>query len=152
MTFVQTIIATLYLYYLLNWSAFVGLVAIIALAPVPVYLGKLITGIQQERMRASDKRVQAVTEYTSIIRMLKLFAWEPYALGKIEMARDEELREMRKGRLVAAVLKIANELSQVVARLIVLSVYVCLLAVSATPDASDTMPLQILFSHQEFRG
>ncbi|KAH8120523.1 hypothetical protein DFH11DRAFT_1560461 [Phellopilus nigrolimitatus] len=81
-----------FLYTILGWSAFVGLAIMMVLFPLPGYIAKLIQNVQIERMKKTDARVQAVSETMNVIRMIKLFGWEPKMMEEIGEKRDEELR------------------------------------------------------------
>jgi hypothetical protein len=47
---------------LVKYSAFVGLATILLLFPAPGYVAKRIQGVQEFRLKATDARVQTVTE------------------------------------------------------------------------------------------
>ncbi len=51
-----------FLYVVLGWCSFVGLAVMIILAPVPTWIATLTNAVQKEKMRATDARVQDVTE------------------------------------------------------------------------------------------
>ena len=51
-------------------SAFVGLLAMGLLFPVPGYYASMIQGVQTEKMKKTDARVQNVTESTSTLSPL----------------------------------------------------------------------------------
>ena len=46
-------------------SAFIGLIAMILLFPVPGAIASMIQGVQKEKMKKTDARVQNVTESES---------------------------------------------------------------------------------------
>lgn len=88
-------------------SAFVGLATILLLFPIPGYVAKRIQEVQVVRLKATDARVQTVTEsrfrlsiyltYTylveamNVLRMIKLFGWEKKMNEKVAEKRDKEL-------------------------------------------------------------
>ena len=116
-----------FLYKILGWSAIVGMVTMIALYPIPGWLGSKMQDIQDERMKIvsyvplftlgsaltvallqTDSRVQVVTEVMNVIRMIKLFGWEKRIDEKIAVKREEELAYQKKGvilEIIANVLK-----------------------------------------------
>lgn len=59
-----------------------------------------------------------------ILRMIKLFAWVSYTLKNIEKHRDEELNELKKSRFLQAALGMSNEIIPVIAKIIVIMIYV----------------------------
>ncbi|KIJ23254.1 hypothetical protein M422DRAFT_786228 [Sphaerobolus stellatus SS14] len=86
------ILCILWLYKVLGWSAFVGLVTMLALFPIPGYIAKKVKSVQENKMKKSDARVQEITEAISVIRMVKLFGWEGEVARRIEEKREEELK------------------------------------------------------------
>ncbi|EJD04272.1 uncharacterized protein FOMMEDRAFT_106872 [Fomitiporia mediterranea MF3/22] len=89
-------IGIVFLYIILGWSAFVGLVVMVLLFPIPGYVAKLTQTVQIERMKKTDARVQTVTETMNVIRMIKLFGWEPKMNKSIAEKRDDELKLIKK--------------------------------------------------------
>ena len=47
----QVILSVIFLYSILGWSAFVGMLAMVLLFPVPGYVASMIQGVQTERMK-----------------------------------------------------------------------------------------------------
>ncbi|THH21507.1 hypothetical protein EUX98_g8371, partial [Antrodiella citrinella] len=87
----QLVLSVVFLYAILGWSAFVGVGATVLCFPIPGMLSKLLASAQAQKMKMTDARVQSVTETMSIIRMVKLFGWEPKMTDRIAKIRDEEL-------------------------------------------------------------
>ncbi|KAH8072269.1 hypothetical protein BXZ70DRAFT_1074090 [Cristinia sonorae] len=104
----QMLGSVFFLYSVLGWSAFVGILTTVAFFPIPGYLGNLMSGTQQARMEKTDARVQTVTETLGIIRMIKLFGWESKMKARIERARAEELRLLRRLKFLENLTGIAN--------------------------------------------
>ncbi|KAI0782766.1 hypothetical protein C8Q75DRAFT_885975 [Abortiporus biennis] len=96
----QLILVLVMLYNLLGWSVFVGISVMIIAVPVPSYLAKLMHGVQTERMNRSDARVQNITETLNVVRMVKLFGWETKMEDALAQKRNEELKMIRKSRLI----------------------------------------------------
>lgn len=51
-----------FLYVVLGWSSFVGLGVMVALCPAPAWVATLTNTVQKQKMKATDARVQNVTE------------------------------------------------------------------------------------------
>ncbi|KAI0803028.1 hypothetical protein BC629DRAFT_1491319 [Irpex lacteus] len=85
-----------FLYNILGWSAFVGMSVIIISLPIPTRMASLIRAANVEKMKRTDGRVQLVTEIFNVIRMIKLFAWEPRMHEKLKEKREEELARQKK--------------------------------------------------------
>ncbi|KAJ7132157.1 multidrug resistance-associated ABC transporter [Mycena epipterygia] len=95
----QIALCVWFLYAILGWAAWVALVSIVLLIPVPGYVSRLTQRVQRERLKHTDQRVQSVSEAMSILRMVKLFGWELKMGDRIGGKRDAELIWMRKRRL-----------------------------------------------------
>ncbi|GAA5888678.1 hypothetical protein JCM16303_000890 [Sporobolomyces ruberrimus] len=89
-------VSLVFLYFLLGWSAFVALGVIIGFAPVSSVVSKKYGGVQEEIMKATDKRVTLVQELLNSIRILKMFAWEKPSIERITDARGSELGKIKK--------------------------------------------------------
>ncbi|KAI0758967.1 P-loop containing nucleoside triphosphate hydrolase protein [Fomes fomentarius] len=96
----QITLCIVFLYQIMGWSAFVGLASMIAVLPIPGYITKHIRGSQQEKMQKTDERVQFVTEMMGVIRMIKLFGWEPHIASQLDEKRTAELVAVRKNRML----------------------------------------------------
>ncbi|THH01300.1 hypothetical protein EW026_g1369 [Hermanssonia centrifuga] len=102
----QITLSIWFLYVVLGWSAFVGMVVMIALFPVPAWVASMMRGVQKQKMKATDGRVQNVTEMMSVLRMIKLFGWESRVNDEVTAKREEELRWVFKNKM----LRLANNL------------------------------------------
>ncbi|EMD36160.1 hypothetical protein CERSUDRAFT_115127 [Gelatoporia subvermispora B] len=108
MTPVQVAISVWFLYSVLGWSSFVGLASMIALLPVPGYFASLTQSLQKEKMKKTDMRVQAVTDTVGVIRMIKLFGWEPRMMDQIAQKRQEELKIQRRYQILNLSVTVGN--------------------------------------------
>ncbi|KAI0703637.1 hypothetical protein BC835DRAFT_1262769 [Cytidiella melzeri] len=97
-----------FLYVVLGWSAFVGLAVMVGLCPVPAWVASLTSGVQKKKMKATDGRVQSVTEMMSVLRMVKLFGWESRVSNTVAEKREEELNWIWKRKLLGMASTIAN--------------------------------------------
>ncbi|KAI8994066.1 multidrug resistance-associated ABC transporter [Trametes punicea] len=91
-------VAIVFMYSVLGWSALVGLATLIALLPVPGYLSGWIQSFQKGMMSKTDQRVQLTSEILNVIRMIKLFGWEPRVAAQIDDRREAELKYIVKTR------------------------------------------------------
>lgn len=60
----------------------------------------------------------------NILRMLKIFAWEAYMLKELAQRRIDELKQMRKGRLLEIAMNGINTILPLMAKITTYSVYV----------------------------
>ena len=56
--------------------------------------------------------------------MIKLFAWEPHVLQDIYQKREDELVQVKKGRILDVAINSLNSLLPLCAKLATISVYV----------------------------
>ncbi|THH30400.1 hypothetical protein EUX98_g3808 [Antrodiella citrinella] len=103
----QLVMSMLLLHSLLGWSIYPGLAVMAVMMPIPGYVAKLLRGAQVEKMKTSDSRVQSVTETMNVIRMVKLFGWEPKTSEQLNEKRQLEMSFVRKLKL----LKVFNSLA-----------------------------------------
>ena len=82
--------------------------------------------------------------------MIKLFAWESHALGNIEKYRDQELHEIRWSRLLRTLLGAFNEIIPIIAKIVVITLYVIISFVRVSQTLISLF--QILISKEHFRG
>ncbi|KAI0793372.1 hypothetical protein C8Q75DRAFT_749936 [Abortiporus biennis] len=97
---VQVSLCVWFLYAILGWSSIVGLAATALLFPIPGFIANYIQRIQVRKMKKTDARVQTVTEIMNVIRMIKLFGWEPKVNEQVAEKREEELVYQKKFRLL----------------------------------------------------
>ncbi|OJT09188.1 ATP-binding cassette transporter abc4, partial [Trametes pubescens] len=104
----QVTLCTIFLYKVLGWSAILGIVFMACMLPVPGYLAKSVEGVQAEKMKRTDSRVQAVTEMMNVIRMIKLFGWEDRTAAQLDERREIELRLVRKTKMLTSCINLCN--------------------------------------------
>ncbi|KAH9848044.1 P-loop containing nucleoside triphosphate hydrolase protein [Lenzites betulinus] len=104
----QVMLCITFLYQILGWSALVGFVIMLASLPIPGYITKHIQGAQREKMKRTDARVQTVTETMNVIRMVKLFGWEPRIIKQLDEKRQEELVAVRRSKLLNLSINLCN--------------------------------------------
>ncbi|KAK1144108.1 hypothetical protein N8T08_005770 [Aspergillus melleus] len=93
-------IASAFLVHLIGWRSLLAGVAIaILVTPVNAFLTKGYTSVQQELMKASDKRTSAVTEVLQGIRQVKFAALEQEWQNHITEKREAELKLLWKTSL-----------------------------------------------------
>ncbi|KAI9438180.1 hypothetical protein H4582DRAFT_2111639 [Lactarius indigo] len=100
----QVILCVWFLYSILGWSAFVGTVAMVVLFPFPGIIARKIQKVQKETMKRTDARVQTATETMAILRMIKMFGWEPKISARLAEKREQELRYVKIRQILNLVL------------------------------------------------
>ncbi|THH01527.1 hypothetical protein EW026_g1193 [Hermanssonia centrifuga] len=103
---------------------------------------KLSHGVQVEKMKRSDARVQTVTEALGgVIRTVKLFGWEQKMSERIDAQRQEELKAIRKTKFLWLATSILSNLIPMATMVVTFTVYTELLdAFSATEGTTALSP------------
>ncbi|KZS96561.1 P-loop containing nucleoside triphosphate hydrolase protein [Sistotremastrum niveocremeum HHB9708] len=120
---IHAMMCMLLLYFILGWSALVGLATMLCGMPIPYYLGKRIRLVQQGRMKKADSRVAAVSQTMNVIRMIKLFAWEEKVKDRIFEKREEELRYIFWNVILDCVSMILNLSVPLATKIVTYAVY-----------------------------
>ncbi|KZT34022.1 P-loop containing nucleoside triphosphate hydrolase protein [Sistotremastrum suecicum HHB10207 ss-3] len=120
---IHAMMCMLILYFILGWSALVGLATMLLCLPIPGYLGTRILIVQEGRMKKADSRIAAVTQMMNVIRMVKLFAWERKVEGRIYDKRQEELREIFRNVVLDCISIMANVFIPMATKVVTYAVY-----------------------------
>ncbi|TCD71270.1 hypothetical protein EIP91_011749 [Steccherinum ochraceum] len=149
---VQIILSMMILHSLLGWSVYPGLATMAAMVPIPGYVAKLLRNVQVEKMKKSDSRVQNVTETMNGIRMVKLFGWEPKISQQLGEKRDEELRAIRKHKLLSLLNGVANNLIPIATTIVTYATYTVIM--KGTLTASKVFASMAIFEivQEHFAG
>lgn len=59
-----------------------------------------------------------------VLRMVKLFAWEPFVIKKLTTAREAEVKKLRYSRMLEALNSCVSELIPLVTKTVVFAIYV----------------------------
>lgn len=81
-----------------------------------------------------------------MLRMVKLFAWEPHIIEKLTVAREAEVKKLRRGRLLEAVNSGVSELIPLVTKTVVFAIYV---SHAQIMHLNETLPLPTDVRHEE---
>ncbi|KAI0752843.1 multidrug resistance-associated ABC transporter [Daedaleopsis nitida] len=95
----EVIIASMFLYQLLGWSAFAGFFVLILSAPLNNFISKRAVRIQKGFSTARDKRMGVLNEMISAVKFIKFFAWEERWTQRVLDAREVEMQWMIKARI-----------------------------------------------------
>lgn len=60
----------------------------------------------------------------NVLRMIKLFAWEPYMLRRLSNHREDELRKIRTNKILDATMDNLNMLLPAIAKITTFATYV----------------------------
>ncbi|EMD41587.1 hypothetical protein CERSUDRAFT_79219 [Gelatoporia subvermispora B] len=142
----QVSLSIWFLYDVLGWSSFVGLATMLALFPIPGYITNITQKVQREKMKRTDARTQAVTETMNVIRMIKLFGWEPQTADQIDEKRQDELAWQKKYQLLTLSVTMSNFAIPLVVMLITFFTYTVIMnqQLSASKIFSSMAVFEIL--------
>ncbi|KAJ6508827.1 hypothetical protein C8R45DRAFT_815212 [Mycena sanguinolenta] len=96
-------ISVVFLYRLLGWAAFSGIVFVVLLMPLNYFIANLRVKYEKGIVNARDKRTSVVNELISSIKFIKFGGAEERWLKTVNDARDIELSWLLKSRLIQLV-------------------------------------------------
>ncbi|TCD68834.1 hypothetical protein EIP91_009701 [Steccherinum ochraceum] len=140
---VQLALCVIFLYQILGWSAYVGLAVTALMFPIPGLIASRIQKTQVQKMKKTDARVQSVTEIMNVIRMIKLFGWEPKVNDQIADKREEELVYVRRFKLLELANGVTNFFLPCVTMVVTFSLYT--LTMKQTLTASVVFSSMVVF-------
>lgn len=92
---VQLVTAIYLLFRILGWSAFAGVLVMIAIFPLNIYFSKQFSNAHRRIMAATDGRIHATNEVLQNVRIIKYFAWEERFSQNISEKRHVELQALK---------------------------------------------------------
>ncbi|XP_032175781.1 canalicular multispecific organic anion transporter 2 isoform X3 [Mustela erminea] len=125
----QIILAMYFLWQNLGPSILAGVALMVLLIPLNGAVAMKMRAFQAEQMKFKDSRIKLMNEILAGIKVLKLYAWEPSFLEKVEGIREDELRLLRKSAYLQAISTFTWVCTPVLVTLTTLGVYV-----SVDPD------------------
>ncbi|KAH9836198.1 uncharacterized protein C8Q71DRAFT_761194 [Rhodofomes roseus] len=128
----QLALCTWFLYSVLGWSAFVGMGVMGCMLPLPGYVASFVHGLQEKKMAKTDARVQTVSELLGVVRMIKLFGWEPRVAEQVAEKREEEMSFVRSLRMREFLMNYVNHLIPLVTMIVTYAVYTLLMKQTLT--------------------
>ncbi|KAJ7067894.1 hypothetical protein C8F01DRAFT_1116132 [Mycena amicta] len=124
---VTIVFCVVFLYLVLGWSAFVGMITMIILFPISGVAAKILQKIQRNRIKAADARIKTISETMGVMRMIKLFGWEEKMLDRVNLKREEELVWIWRREIFEWV---ANTVNNCIPMLVMLVTYATLTVVA----------------------
>ncbi|XP_076862796.1 ATP-binding cassette sub-family C member 9 isoform X4 [Brachyhypopomus gauderio] len=92
---VQIIMGVILLHYLLGYSALIGALVIVLLAPIQYLIATKLADTQKSSLDYSTDRLKKTTEILKGIKLLKLYAWENIFCNSVLETRGKELTSLR---------------------------------------------------------
>ncbi|KZT60639.1 P-loop containing nucleoside triphosphate hydrolase protein [Calocera cornea HHB12733] len=119
----EAMLSMWFLWAILSWAAVAGMLFLVITLPIPGMVPNLMQSTQAKLMEKKDARVQKVTESVGIIRMIKMFAWEPLVESELVARRADELRYLRLKNILAIVNMEISGVLPVIAMIIAFAFY-----------------------------
>ncbi|ODQ52786.1 hypothetical protein SAICODRAFT_80947 [Saitoella complicata NRRL Y-17804] len=135
---VEIIVALVFLYQLMGWSAFVGFGMLIATLPIPGLLTTRLAKMQKEVMAATDARIGLVSELLHSIRITKFFGWERAMIGRVTEKRMAEQRAIWKRTMTSIWISVVTDLLPLTNMLITFFVYTIVMKRTLTSSVAFT--------------
>ncbi|KAI0332194.1 multidrug resistance-associated ABC transporter [Cubamyces sp. BRFM 1775] len=95
----EIVIASVFLYQILGWSAFTGFLVIILSWPLNNFVARRSVRIQKGISTVRDKRMGVLNELIGAVKFIKFFAWEDRWIQRVMEARKVEMDWMVKARV-----------------------------------------------------
>ncbi|EJD41418.1 hypothetical protein AURDEDRAFT_115494 [Auricularia subglabra TFB-10046 SS5] len=96
------VVAGWFLYSLIGYSAFVGYATFIFFLPMSYRITTTMMAMNRAVMAQRDLRMQSVNELLQSIKFIKFSAWETRWIQRILVAREKELKQLFKAKVVQA--------------------------------------------------
>ena len=101
---VTMVVAMVILLVYLGYSALVGLFVLVISSPLQSLLFRRMIDARHGQMRIADQRMRILQEIFNGIRVLKLYAYEPFFQGKVQDLRELEMVKQRKVAVVRSLM------------------------------------------------
>lgn len=98
----QIIVSLCLLWQTLGVSVIAGVTMLIILIPINTFIINRVKKFQINQMKYKDERIRVTNEMMCGIKILKLYAWEPFFEDIIQKIRHNELYEMKKAAFMNA--------------------------------------------------
>ncbi|KAH9028059.1 ABC transporter type 1, transmembrane domain-containing protein [Lactarius deliciosus] len=131
----QVVICVWFLYNILGWSTFVGMAVMVTLFPILGTVAGKIQKVQKEAVKRTDARVQAATETMGVLRMIKLFGWEPKVAARLAETREQELQYIKLRQISSMAIVIINFFIPVITMVVTYVTYTAIMKRALTPSA-----------------
>lgn len=122
---ISCVFVCLGLFQLHGWPALVGFAVVLLSIALPLKTATWMSQAQRKVKRRQDHRISLVSEYVSLIRPIKYFAWEDVASRRIGEVRTKEQARLWTVALMQALTAQLAESIPVLAVLVILACHVC---------------------------
>ncbi|KAJ7759560.1 P-loop containing nucleoside triphosphate hydrolase protein, partial [Mycena metata] len=146
---VSVVFSITFLYVVLGWSAFMGLLTMMVLFPISGMAARILQTIQKGRITAADSRIRTISETMNVLRMIKLFGWEAKMLARVNAKREEELHWIWKREIFEWVANTVNNLIPSTTMIVTYVTYTVIMKQELRPSiVFSTMPVFDMLRNQ----
>ena len=96
----QLIIIMIFMFTLIRWYAFIGLILLLLFIPIQSRIMLYLGTLRRASSKIADERIKAILEFIRGIRVIKLYAWEQSLLARIAGLRSKELVVLKHAQLL----------------------------------------------------
>jgi ATP-binding cassette subfamily C (CFTR/MRP) protein 1 len=98
----RIIVAMYLLYYELSWAALLGFLLLVVSIPIQGKFVKYQRAYYKQTAKMTDTRLKHANEAVSAMNVIKMYAWQASMGARITDARNEELKVLKKAKLLGA--------------------------------------------------
>ncbi|XP_077286529.1 putative multidrug resistance-associated protein lethal(2)03659 [Arctopsyche grandis] len=92
---IQTLIISVFMWYEIGISAFIGIIILLLMIPLEIWLGEKIKQEKEKAMILTDERLLLMSEILSGIKVIKMYAWEKPFSKLLELSRRKEINKIK---------------------------------------------------------
>ncbi|XP_037672018.1 multidrug resistance-associated protein 9 [Choloepus didactylus] len=93
-------VCAVYAFFILGPTALIGISVYIIFIPIQMFMAKLNSAFRRSAISVTDKRVQAMNEFLTCIKLIKMYAWEKSFMDTIGGIRKRERKLLEKAGFV----------------------------------------------------
>ncbi|KAJ9131796.1 ABC multidrug transporter [Pleurostoma richardsiae] len=135
---IEITIGLSFLYYLFGPCSLIALVVMLLSFPLATLLSRIMSRLQRDVMKQTDRRVSLISEYLSSIRTIKYLGWEDIMARNINFERQAEERLTWRRNLTAVAVSVLGDFVPLLALFSMFSMYTLILGNTLTASRAFT--------------
>ncbi|XP_058136036.1 ATP-binding cassette sub-family C member 12 [Dasypus novemcinctus] len=93
-------VCAVYAFFILGPTALIGISVYIIFIPIQMFMARLNSTFRRSAISVTDKRVQAMNEFLTCIKLIKMYAWENSFMDTVRGIRKRERKLLEKAGYV----------------------------------------------------